>query len=77
MLNEDGVAGQVAMDDWRVTGVEVAGYSERTVVRKQSQIEARIPPLIPSLDQKKTGMQRVHAKDSREVQFCDGHQYLG
>lgn len=50
MLNEDGVAGQVAMDDWRVTGVEVAGYSERTVVRKQSQIEARIPPLISSLD---------------------------
>lgn len=38
------------MDDWRVTGVEVAGYSERTVVRKQSQIEARIPPLILSLD---------------------------
>lgn len=48
VLNEDGVAGQVAMDDWRVTGVEVAGYLERTVVRKQSQIEVRIPPPIPS-----------------------------
>lgn len=29
MLDEDGVAGQVAVDDGRFTGVQVAGGTER------------------------------------------------
>lgn len=37
MLDEDGVTGQVAVDDGRVTGVQVAG--ERRVLKKQNWLQ--------------------------------------
>lgn len=43
MLDEDGVTGQVAVDDRRVTGVEVARDAEQSTGQEATEAEASIP----------------------------------
>lgn len=60
MLDEDGVTGQVAMDDGRITGVEVAADAEQSTGQG-------LEPSHVKKHQKGSGEQRAHARDLQQL----------
>lgn len=83
MLNEDGVTGQVTVDDWGITGVEVARDSEKSTGQETTKAEARNPSLHPfpvSSNTRREQEGKGHTPGfyiSREVHYMTVHQSLG
>lgn len=63
VLDEDGVTGQVAMDDGGITGVEVAGDAEKKPKTGQG-LESFSSPLPSQFKkhQKRTGEPKAHSR---------------
>lgn len=66
MLDEDGVTGQVAMDDGGITGVEVAADAEQSTGQGLESLPSSLPSHVQQ-HQKRTGEQKARARGLQQL----------